>query len=278
MSNQIGYYSIYVSYRDDCLSIPWLIEQELAQAMSLSGFSLEKPPQLYRLRDVSKVVYRCAIAFPLASVYQLPPLAIAQDLLKFLPREKLSQDTLEFTLTLVKDGWLDFQLRDHSLAVWLNKLKQLPQIKPQIKGLFSPQATTESVVNLFPVQYVHARCCSWLRNGVEDGLISSYLPDSTPWLNDNGKFQLVHPSEIYLINQFVDIVAKLWTDDQNWLKLVFNLSQAVLEFHESCQIWGEVKQKQPSLAQARLGLIALSQLLLNLLLENQWGVAAIVEL
>ena len=52
----------------------------------------------------------------------------------------------------------------------------------------------------------------------------------------------------------------------------------MLDFDRSCRIWGEVNRQTPELAQARLGLIALTQFLLGWLLQEQMGVSAPVEL
>ena len=56
------------------------------------------------------------------------------------------------------------------------------------------------------------------------------------------------------------------------------LCQAFEVFHKSCRIWGEVTSQQPQLAQARLGLVRVTQLLLRSLLEDYFGVPAFLEL
>jgi hypothetical protein len=64
----------------------------------------------------------------------------------------------------------------------------------------------------------------------------------------------------------------------NWSKLTIDLAQSWLEFDRHCQIFGDVKQKNPRLAIARCGLTAISRRYLQVLLENYLGVEAALEL
>ncbi|NES86916.1 MAG: anticodon-binding protein, partial [Moorea sp. SIO2B7] len=190
----------------------------------------------------------------------------------------------------VDPGWIDFQLSDRALAVWL---QQLPQITP-INPSFSEERSRGNLEVIFRLQYIHARCCSLLRLGNRQGLIKLQdedlskpfwqwvEPDPIPWLNltsEGANFQLVQPTERYLINQLLTVVDALdCLAEANWVTIATYLSSAMVDFDRSCQIWGEVKQKTPQLAQARLGLIALTQFLLRRLLKDQLKVTAFVEL
>jgi arginyl-tRNA synthetase len=152
--------------------------------------------------------------------------------------------------------------------------------------------------NLFPVQYAHARCCSLLRLAHTEGLIKLrdldfktlswqlVEPNPIPWLNDDQReetrqvlLRLVHPAERRLIAQLLNLQDEISDQGQlSGVKLATTLSNAFEKFYSSCRIWGEVKTQTPKLAQARLGLVGVTQGLLRSLLQDQLGVSAPVEL
>ncbi len=152
--------------------------------------------------------------------------------------------------------------------------------------------------NLFPMQYAHARCCSLLRLAHHQGLIklrdfdfktlSGQIiePNPIPWLNDDPmantgqvSLRLEHPAERRLIAQMLDLQDAITAQDPiTGIKLASGLSDAFEKFYSSCRIWGEVKTQTPKLAQARLGLVGVTQVLLRSLLEDQLGIPMPVEL
>jgi hypothetical protein len=274
------------------LKIPWSypsirssIQQRLF-VLLLGNRQNEKTPispskiTLYRLK--SSLGYRCAIALQLARGETREAQVLGEQLIKGLAQLSLSQSDrplLDFTVRVVESGWLDFHLSDRALAICL---QQLPQI---FCLTYRKQVTQEIVANLFASQYAHARCCSLLRLGHRDGLIQLYntdfsqsvwqwqSPNPIPW------FYLVNAIEKQMISQILTIVDQLDSNDtENWIKLATDLSEAVLHFERYCRIWGEVKQETPELSQARLGLLAIAQLLLQQLLQEKIGVWAPVEL
>jgi arginyl-tRNA synthetase len=191
--------------------------------------------------------------------------------------ENSSLSCLGFQVEVVSPGWINLRLSHRGLATWLEHLHQIPS-QSHFKGALTPQYSQ----NLFPVQYAHARCCSLLRSAHQQNLIQLkncdakthpwqiIEPNSIPWLNeDQETLRLLHPAEKFLLEQLLDIPDALLGNIQvDCVKLALSLSQAFEHFERSCRIWGEVKTQTPNLAQARLGLVALTQALLQSLLED----------
>jgi hypothetical protein len=254
---------------------------------------------LYRFPDDTVVLYRSAIALKLAPLWQLPVLDIAHQLVaSFLT---INQDTtgqicLDFSIEVLSSGWIEFRLSDWGLATWLQHgiyaFAPLAPQPPLIKGEYvSPD-------KFFPVQYAHARCCSLLRLAHTQGLIKLrdldfntvswqlVEPNPIPWLNDDqgadtGQLllRLVHPAERRLIAHILDVQDVISDQAQlSEVKLATALSIVFERFYSSCRIWGEVKSQTPKLAQARLGLVVLTQALLRSLLQDYLGVPAPIEL
>jgi arginyl-tRNA synthetase len=271
----------------DSLSIGRLLRQKLLALAYLEQTSQTKSVSekitLYYLK--SQIGYRSAIALQLAKGQTCSPHAIAEQLVKrLITREESDRTLLDFTVRVWESSWIDFYLSDRALAFWLQRLPQIfcPTLEKPVKEAI--------VLHLFSSQYIHARCCSLLRLGHREGLIELHeldfskpvwqwkQPHPIPFLASD-KFQLVRPTEQNLIRQILAVTDAL--DDratENWIKLATNLSEAVLEFERRCRIWGEVKQETPELSQARLGLIAIAQLLLRQLLQEKIGVWAPAEL
>lgn len=151
---------------------------------------------------------------------------------------------------------------------------------------------------LFAAQYAHARCCSLLRLAQRQGLIelsdSDFKtqswhfvePNPIPWLYDEQgmeseplRLRLGHAAERGLIEQILDGVDQISSlTPSSPIKLITPLSHTFERFYSTCRIWGEVKTETPKLAQARLGLVGVTQKLLRSLLQEQLGVSAPIEL
>ena len=92
---------------------------------------------------------------------------------------------------------------------------------------------------------------------------------------------LNHANEMLLMHQLVKLVDDLvctGSSARNWETAATKLSQAFEKFWGSCRIWGEVKIQTPELAQARLGLLVATQLVLRSVLEDKLQVVAPIEL
>ena len=234
------------------------------------------------------IKYRCAIAFPLANYWQLSSLTVAHKLQEHLPTTKTIEPTknqLEFQIQIIPPGWLDFYLSDRTLAVWVgNVVGWIERTDREDKGDRGDKG------DMFALQYVHARCCALLRLGEQASLIkinnrysTAWVivePSPLSWLDIEGNFLLVHPTEKFLLFQLLTVVEQLIINSQNtnWAKLAHSMSEAWLDFWAECRIWDEINRENPELAIARLGLVALVQYFLNRLLQDKLSVSPLTNL
>ncbi|HEY9876733.1 MAG TPA: DALR anticodon-binding domain-containing protein [Candidatus Obscuribacterales bacterium] len=276
-----------------------------------AGIKPESIP-LYRVED--DMVYKSAIALQLASLYRVPALAIATKLADYLSasgQESFTQPVLNLIIKVVNPGWIYFQLTDQAIATWLQHLFQTPA-NLLTQGDFANRGERETVpdshaqitLSLFPVQYAHARCCSILRLGHQQGIIKLsnptqrhswrvIEPNPIVWLNAAEQLHLVHPAEKCLIAKLLGALDEISASSQatrggflytsggctpNFVKLGYSLSDAMLNFYSSCRILGEVQSQTPHLAQVRLGLVEITQSFLWHILQDRLGVLAPVEL
>ncbi|MBD1921143.1 hypothetical protein H6F77_08565 [Microcoleus sp. FACHB-831] len=236
-------------------------------------------------------LYRCAIALKLSNLWHLNAIEIASGLVDCLPTCNITTGrfVLEFTVEVVPPGWINFQLTAEGIAAWLQHT--LMEAEPRYyRSQAEPgneegwAAASRAKTTLFPLQYAHARCCSLLRLGHREGLIELSNPNPDipafqiidpapiPWLDGLQQLRFVHPAELRLI-------ACLWAiAEESSGNSKIHLAIAFESFYSSCRIWGEVKTQARELAIARLGLVAVSQLLLSLLMQEFWGISAPIEL
>ncbi len=232
------------------------------------------PISLYRLPQIDSITYRCAIAFQLSPHSSLSPLTLADTIFNTLQQplekaggllKKQENISLSFTITLLAPGWLDFTLCDRSLSIWL---QSWPRFSYPGKK-FTPKS--RNLDNLWCLEYTHARCCSLLRLGEQEGLIQlknkqfkpyiwslSTLPEIT-WFNlELNQFE---PS---LISQIITTVDRLVNESNpNEIKLALALSETFLTFERHCRIFGDISGQKHQLSQARLVLVAITQILLQ---------------
>jgi arginyl-tRNA synthetase len=292
------------------LAIEQLLTRQLWAALQLYIFDRSvlsglKSPPLKRIQQQQRVLYVSAIALQLSSVLKLPAIDIAHALAELVCHQTDGQD---FTVQVAPPGWIYLELTESYLAAWLQHLTQAPlQLEQgsQLRGRVSRLEQTGVVqgrksnpkskieLSLFAVQYAHARCCSLLQLAHREELISLKSTDSAhssalwlavaplpiPWLNEEQKLCLCHSAEWGLINQLWAILDELYCpypsrQPPNWHKAALSLSQAFQTFYSYCRIWGEVKSQNLPLAQARLGLVLITQSVLRLLLQSKLGIVA----
>ena len=272
------------------VSMKCFLLSRLQGAIGKAGTMAEIP--LNRGKDSARVLYVSAIALKLAKTWQQTPQAIATQLVETLELRCYPN----FAVKVARTGIIELELTDAGLAVWLQRLAQIPLPVPQSR-ILSPVVCAD---RLFPIQYSHARCCSLLRMAHRDRIIaiaqpnvatapqiwSLAAPNPIPWVDEGDRLWLVHPAECNLISQLLTILDNLSPISEenkhekpvNYFKLANSLSDAFQTFYSQCRIWGEVKTEQPKLAQARLGLILATQSLLRFILEELLNTIAPVEL
>ncbi|MDX2216120.1 MAG: DALR anticodon-binding domain-containing protein [Oculatellaceae cyanobacterium bins.114] len=198
-------------------------------------------------------------------------------------------------------GWISLQLNETGTALWLQLLVNsiragdCPTIN---QGYETDIHQLGNFTNSsFIIQYTHARCCSLLHLAHQAELIELdnaqphwrqsvpliAVPNSLPWLDAEHRLRFQQITEWQLITQCVvtlDRLAELASSDVVTLnravdfKLAMELSQTFQAFHAACPLLGEAQKASLELAQVRLGLISVTQGLLNLLLQEGIGVMA----
>jgi arginyl-tRNA synthetase len=287
----------------------WLAETVVGYGgeLSLENISVQ------RIHDHERVIYKSAIALKLASQFKVAPIAIATQLATYLESTSdfnSSAIRLDFFIELANDGWIYFHLNNSSIAVWLQHLIEFPEtLFRHFRIAEAKNIELKPSFSFFPLQYTHARCCSLLRLGEQEGLIKIssdshqgkfYIvePKPIPWVNSgliakvfgNPTPALLLNREIefcslHLIKQLLDLLDEISTTNlippqkaaSRLLKLTISLSEAMINFDRSYPILGQAKT-HPQLAQARLGLVAVTQYLLEFMLRDRFGISAPQEL
>ncbi len=253
----------------------------------------------------SCVSYKCAVALQLAPRWGISAGEIAEKLVLELANfQVLNGQNLEVQAEVMDQGIINLRVSDRSLAYWLEQLKLSPfpyrAVDPKIDPNIDPK-----IINYFPIQSAHARCCSLLQLAFREGviqledrsldklsneLLASWqilVPSEIPWLDQQGEFRLVTPQEQYLVNLLVNLVDEFDSDQdstksqkqlQKWEKLATEISRGFANFDKYSRIFGDVRANNLPLAQTRLGLIALTRWGLERLLIEYLGAIAPSEL
>lgn len=220
-----------------------------------------------------------------------------------------------FSLEANSSGWITFKISEQGLSQWLETLFSFFQnltnssdetrdwhensqihlrdstaLCPSLSRITHIKDIPRNSTEIWLAQHAHARCCSLLRLGRQDGLIhleafprGQSIIDPLPWLGENVSLRCQHSSEQQLIKQIcqnLDEISCLsyFSDPGRTLKQIDKLSQAFRCFYADCLIFNEVKVNNLALAQVRLGLVDLVRSLLQLLLEDGLGIPAPSEL
>lgn len=306
-SNSHKFFKLWFNYQKPAISLKHLLKQELLSALNLyqqsSNCSLNfellntvidrqlillspeqqrshQPSNNWHLPDLQSIpfCYACPIGLILAPRLQISSPQVVKDVGDLLT---LQSNSTKLSLPLYLDtdptGWLNFYLTEQAIAHWLER--SLWRAKTQEDNTRLTQSDRSLESDLFGVQYVHARCCSLLRLGAREKLITliddnfdrsgwQVASPSISWLDRQQHLWFERQSEYNLLRQLL-IVTDVQTvnDSDKWSKLAIALSQTTAIFIADCRFLGEIKQ-YPQLAIARLGLIALAQYWLQKILSK----------
>ncbi len=226
--------------------------------------STKTPISLFRLPTIKSITYRCAIAFQLSPHSPFP---VAETIFRTLEQQSTIRPDLclNFTVKLLDPGWLDFTLCDRSLSIWLQSWPTFSY--PH--GLSSAKSGNHD--NLGILQYTYARCCALLRLGEQEKLIKLKNQQFNPYLWPLSTSQripwsslILNEFERSLISQIITTIDRLVNESKvKEIKLAVALSESFLNFERSCRIFGEISRFNPQLSQVRLGLVAITQILLQ---------------
>lgn len=254
---------------------------------------------------VSPIALKLTLSNRVQSTGHQQTINLAQEIVDILNRDIVAASTVTDLLPLDRvrqnfvsqsdpAGWIHFKLRAAGLHEWLTILcDRLPTFVLQDCELpiaispntFTQQHGQQHDQTDFAVLHTYARCCSLLHLGMQEQVIqldqlSPELavwiiknPDPIAWLNADSQIYCTHPAEQFLIAQIIDILDELgcntspFPSKRLW-KFSQQLSQAFQQFDAGCRIFGAIQTDDRPLAQARLGLVLITQALLNWILRS----------
>jgi len=236
-----------------------------------------------RVKDAATIRYISAIALKLAAEKSDSPVDIGRAIVG------TGMDELGIIATVLESGMMQFDLTDAGVGDWLQKMTQIP-----FPETGSSQYSDSLDSPLFPIQYMHARCCSLLRMAHRDRLITLAEPDpaiapklwkwaepvAVPWLDDAGKLRSSDRAEMELISQLINAVDICYFPPRKlrWETVGAGLAEGCDRFFRRCPIWGEVKSNDLELSRTRLGLLVVAQSILRFILQEKLGAIAPLEL
>ncbi len=254
--------------------------------------------ELKQVCNTTAIVYVSPIALQLASCLHVRPLDLAREITDNFSNlgalspnyQHLNEELMKFigeniNFKLLASGWIEFQLRAPGWAKWLQFGLDHP---PQLSTDMPPRQSIAP--EILACQYAHARCCSLLRLGQQEQLITLcdeppnwrwLAPAPLPWLTAE-TLRFNHPAAWQLLGQITAALDQLFdrapSAPPRWLAIATRLTQAWQTYDRACPMFGQTGPEAIATAQSRLGLVMLTQQSLHLLLEQRLGVVAPVEL
>lgn len=239
-------------FHDHTSVISHFIKQEISTIYDLSNlnFSIELS------KNKEQFIYKSSLSLQLAKIEQKSPLIIAENIINNLDITNLKK---YFMIRISEQSWLEFIMLDRFLNNWLN------QFYPLNFSQNNSKKTQKKQVNFINI-YTHTRCCSLLKSAHRHNLITLNQLDlkinqwkiKIPKIINYKKLLKSGNNEQELIRELIIISEKINNHKLNYHNTLNNLGDKILKFESSSRIWGNTLEKNMSLSQARLGLIALS--------------------
>lgn len=264
---------VYLQYLDNCLDT----------AVKQTNLPSEYKDILKQIRQkLSAFLFRQEKYFfygsPLLQQIEkaIPVLAgeIKQTIVKNF-RLQVAAQNQEVLKVILFDSGLNWQIQPDLLGNWLTYLSRIMWQRMAVNCEYSPNKSPAN----FAIQYTHARCCGLLRLAHYHKLIVLHDPyfNSLTWnilqpqhivyLQEKQDLILIKPIEYKIIEQLI-LISDNWHNEQktNWLAIGKKFSQQLMQFTRQCPIV-PADNCYLDLSLARIGLIALAQLWLKLILE-----------
>ncbi len=244
---------------------------------------------LKQVENTAEIKYSSAIALQQARFLDQPIPEIASRIQLLLqesntngleknPANQNDRTWQEVEIFLVNETWLYFRVKPQGVMAWLHSQTQQwfnkfpsEDLKSNFlsgRGVSWSDALSEQ--DLFGLQYSHARCCSLLRLGADLGLDWPAEPQGAIALWE-AQVVLQHPAERALVWHLVHLSDRLslaeWKRSRDLTQAAIALSEAFLAFYGAVRIVEAVRHDQRAIAEARLGLVWLTQQILRYLLE-----------
>jgi hypothetical protein len=254
--------------------------------------------------NTSIATYLSPIALKLSAANQQPLPEVLRHLAELMRRSPQTSDAGEqepmlrilrdITVEITEAGILEFKVSDRAIATWLKflidtKLSFLSQETPVWVGFMefsqsyrslaaagggvkplipkNTQNTDITDVEILRSQVAHARCGSLLRLVPVREIV---------WLED-GRFRLTDAAARGLLSEIISVLDGL-SCGQDPLKLLKGLTLAFEKCDRECQFGTASQLKILHSVQCRLGLVMITQVLLNHILEDKLGCVAPQEL
>lgn len=268
-----------------------------------------EPIPLQRVKTITRVWYVSAIAFQVAGGQQQESLELAKAITSKLTESESDEQGIDVeqndqaiatantsrsittsqflieiwinsTIWVTFPGWIYWQISHAGLAAWLQTILHTDLSLAARSTLPKLTARQRVAIADLPLSIfqTHARCCSLLLSAHRQGWIEVEENAATPlsiltplsWQTNRDRFALDHPAEWALAMTLIDAIDEVSLKGTHLpsMKRQANQISAAFEFFQAQCPLGERNRD------VRLGLVAATQRVLNLVLTEGLGVEA----